>query len=408
MRDADGLRVLYLVYWGVAEPLGQSLVLPAVLRLAQLGIALTLVTWEKPQDLGNEPQMREIRERLRDAGITWIPLRYHKRPKVPATAFDVLHGAARSALARVRGRVDLVHARTFVTGPSGVLASWTLRAPLVYHNEGFYPDEQVDSGVWGQGSLPHRVGRSIEGFLYDRADGVITLSERARAVVQARPAVARRGTPVIVVPSAVDLDRFRLRPRVPRDDGVLRLVYAGGVGGRYRVDVLARFVEVARRGGPVHLHVLSAAEPALVAETLARGGLPRDAWSLECLPHREMPEALGGQDAGLLFLARGLSEHGGSPTKVGEYWACGLPVVATANVSDVDAIVRAEGVGVIVEEDTDPAFERAAEALRALLADPELPARCRRAAEVHYGLEPAVRRQADLYRQLTGRGARDA
>ena len=47
---AEGPSVLYISYWGAAEPLGQSLVLPAVLRLADLGVALTLVTFDKPAD----------------------------------------------------------------------------------------------------------------------------------------------------------------------------------------------------------------------------------------------------------------------------------------------------------------------------------------------------------------------
>jgi len=57
-------RVLYLVYWGAAEPLGQSLVLPAVKRLARLGVDLSLVTFEKPKDLEREGFIGDIRDSL--------------------------------------------------------------------------------------------------------------------------------------------------------------------------------------------------------------------------------------------------------------------------------------------------------------------------------------------------------
>jgi glycosyltransferase involved in cell wall biosynthesis len=99
-------------------------------------------------------------------------------------------------------------------------------------------------------------------------------------------------------------------------------------------------------------------------------------------------------------LTRGLSEHGCSPTKIGEYWACGLPVVTTGNVGDVDSVVRRERVGVVVEEHSTEAYARAANELLALLRAADIRARCRRAAEEHYSLEAACERQLALYQML--------
>ena len=73
-----------------------------------------------------------------------------------------------------------------------------------------------------------------------------------------------------------------------------------------------------------------------------------------------MPAELQRHDAGLFFLTEGLSEHGCSPTKIGEYWACGLPVVTTPNVSDTDAIVQSRRVGVVVRSRRQTGFDDAA------------------------------------------------
>jgi glycosyltransferase involved in cell wall biosynthesis len=399
------LHVLYVVYWGAAEPLGQSLVLPAIERLSRAGVRFTLVTFEKPADLERDDALRSIRDRLEACGARWIPARYHKRPKLPATAYDVFQGAVRSALAEVRGAVDLVHGRTFVGGTMGRLASRLLRVPFVFHNEGFYPDEQVDGGVWRKGSAMHRIAGRLEGMLYDHADGVIVLSERARSVVASRPRVAARQVPVVVVPSVVDLQVFPLAPRPAPSPETLRLVYVGSVGVRYLLDAVARFVVVAGDVWPrIELRVLSPADRGLVAEMLTRGGLPADRWSLDTVPHAQMPRELAGHDAGLFFLTQGLSEHGCSPTKIGEYWASGLPVVTTPNVSDTDAIVREERVGVVVEDHTAGGYRKAARELRELLRDPGLRERCRRAAERHYSLDTACDRQLALYRRVLGPG----
>lgn len=384
------------------EPLGQSLVLPAVNRLAERGVSYSLVTFEKRHDLKDGAAVDRTRSELSARGIRWIPLLYHKRPKVPATAFDVAHGSARGLLERLRGRFDLVHARTFVGGPMGVLLSSFTGTPLIYHNEGFYPDEQVDGGVWREGSWAHRAAKALELQLYQRAHGVVVLSQRAQEQVRRLPGC--RDKPVTIVPSAVDLGLFRPAEAasLPGPDDRLRLIYVGSVGGRYLLDRLAQFVAVARsRAGKVHLRILSPAPPTVVREAVARGGLSTDEWTLDRVPHGTVPGELVRNHVGLFFLTQGMSEQGCSPTKIGEYWACGLPIVTTPNVSDVDEIISRDRVGVVVREHSEAAYARAVDDLLGLLKDPELSARCRRSAERHYSLDLACERLAGLYATLT-------
>ncbi len=113
-------RVLYIVYWGAGEPLGQSLVVPAVKTLAELGAEITLITFEKSVDLMRSEYIDGMRQSFSARGINWFPLKYHKRPKVPATLLDVASGIARSVASRMNGAFDIVHARTFVGGLIGM------------------------------------------------------------------------------------------------------------------------------------------------------------------------------------------------------------------------------------------------------------------------------------------------
>jgi glycosyltransferase involved in cell wall biosynthesis len=371
------------------------------MKLACLGVDLSLITFEKSQDLAQNLIIKGIRDSLSDHGIRWTPLRYHKWPKVPATAFDFAQGCARSIVTGLKFRPDIIHARTFVGGLMGFALAPLLGARLIYHNEGFYPDEQVDAGVWLAGSFSHRLARMLERNLYTRADGTIVMSNRAREVIESIPALGRAGTPVVVVPSCVDLDHFDGPRRRNTRQNSLRLVYIGSVGGRYLLDRIGRFTAIASEiFDDVHLRVLTRADPELVAAMLESGGLNRTQWSLDSVPRDRMPDELAGQDAGLFFLASGLSEHGCSPTKIGEYWATGLPVVTTPNVSDTDAIIGRDRVGVIVNNHSDAEYRRAVGELQLLLSDRLLASRCRRAAESHYALQPACQRQVNLYRQV--------
>jgi hypothetical protein len=113
-----------------------------------------------------------------------------------------------------------------------------------------------------------------------------------------------------------------------------------------------------------------------------------------------VPRELLSQDAGLFFLSEGLSEHGCSPTKVGEYWASGLPVITTPNVSDIDTIIGRHRVGITIRRHDHNDYRAAVGELDVLLADPGLRTRCRLAAEEVYALEPACERQVALYHTL--------
>ena len=406
-HDRPTVRVLYIVYWGLLEPLGQSLVLPTVLELAAADVEVSVLSYEKPGRSAHDSYAVTLRRMLRERGISWKPLRYHKRPRVPATALDIFLGWIRGTLAGLRMRCDVVHARTFIGGLIGIAVARLTRSSFVYHNEGFYPDEQVDSGIWRARSWSHRLAGALERRLYAGADGIIVLSRRAATLVGGLPEVARKRTPVIVVPSCVDLCRFALPPR-PRErvDGGIRLVYAGSVGGRYRLVDVGRYVAAALAAYPgTRLTVLSWAPWEQVAPALESAGVPASAWSLRAVAHQQIPEELAGHDVGLHFAESSVGGAGGSPTKVGEYWACGLPVAVTPGMGDLDGIIRSERVGVLVSNWTPAGLRKAVVELEALLREHGLAERCRAAAEAHYDLTAGCIAQVRLYRKL-GAGTR--
>src|ERR1051325_4649385 len=97
------MRALYICYFGLREPLVQTQVLPYLRELVAGGVEMALLTFE-PQRF--DPT--EWRERVREDGIEWEALPYHKRPALPATLYDIVRGAsvARSA-AEARGRLTI-------------------------------------------------------------------------------------------------------------------------------------------------------------------------------------------------------------------------------------------------------------------------------------------------------------
>lgn len=117
-------------------------------------------------------------------------------------------------------------------------------------------------------------------------------------------------------------------------------------------------------------------------------------------------QVLHGQMASVMFYAGGeISELGRSPTRMAEILGCGLPVVANEGVGDVAQIIREYRVGVLVTGASALEMEVAWDNLQQLLADPDLAARCRRAAEEVFSLETGTAAYSVLYAEILGRGA---
>ena len=104
----EGRRVLFISYNGMLDPLGQSQVLPYLRELAKRGVQFTLLSFERSKAFTREgtQQCEELRQKLASQGIEWHWLRYHQRPSVPATIYDVFVGIrkASSLVQRIRSR----------------------------------------------------------------------------------------------------------------------------------------------------------------------------------------------------------------------------------------------------------------------------------------------------------------
>ena len=75
---------------------------------------------------------------------------------------------------------------------------------------------------------------------------------------------------------------------------------------------------------------------------------------------------------------RCVSKIASSPTKNGEYLACGLPLIINAGVGDSDALINDWKAGVLIEEFTEEEYAEAGRSIEAMVAQPEVrkSARC--------------------------------
>lgn len=391
------LDSLYIAYWSLGDPLCQSQVLPVLRALAHDGYRMGLMTFEQRPWLLEQSEQERARNLLRAEGIDWLPLRYHRRPRIASTLADILAGSTR---ARFKG-ARLFHGRGSVAAAVAYLASRAASVRFLNDADGPLSEEYVDAAVWRRHSVGHRLVGRAEARILQAADATAVLTE-ARAQQLERP-----GFRPVVLPCGVDTAVFQPFPgevqRIRADLGLpgRLFVYAGKTGGCYLVEPMMDFVAAYRSTvEEVSLLVLTTG-PSAAFEDLARAR--RIPCIVRSASREAMPGYLSACDAGLSFRLSAPSQRAASPVKNGEYLACGLPVVTTAGIGDYSALIHSSRVGVVVESFEDPALRDSARRLHALLREDALPARCRNTAVEHVGLaEVVIPRYRELYLRLLG------
>lgn len=392
------IPVLYISYDGLCEPLGQSQILPYLSGLAALGASVTLITFEKPADLSDGERMSACRRTVEDRNIHWIPLRYHKRPTLLATSYDVLVGLLAAFAVALRRGVKIVHSRSYVPA----LMAWPLKRLLgvrfIFDMRAFWADERAESGLLAPGGRLYRMVKRLERRFLGDADEVITLTEAARGVLNRQSGVKVRH--LSVVPTCVDLDKFTPRAGGLRDTSAPVFVYAGSVASWYLpADMLRLFAAARDKFHGARLLLLTRQREEAEHE-LASWNFPEGVVSIRTVSHHDVPAKLAQADVGLAFYHPGPSRAGTCPTKIGEYLAAGLPVLVNEHVGDVDEIIGKNEVGAVIPEFTPAAYTEAVRRLERLWGDPMLSARCRRVAETYFSLQLGLDRYWTVYRRL--------
>jgi len=396
--SADRIKVLYVTYNGVGESIFQSQVLPYLRGLSKKGYEITLLSYERDK---SSSSARE--KALKDAGIKWHKLRYHKSPRLLATLYDFILGSVVSFSIALKHKINIIHARATHGAIICLPAVKILRKKFIFDTRGLDSEEYVDGGMIKKNSALHKILFMFEKYLFSQSDSIVLLSHNARALLEEKGLGGYlKKTYTKVIPCVTDLELFKCeKGKVPGEKDNVRFIYTGSIGTWYMLDEMLGFFAVAKkRLKDSTFTIFSQSDKSMINEKIALSGTT-DSVKTGYVSYTSIPERLNTSDAGICFIRPVSSKRASSPTKIGEYLACGLPVVISPGIGDTEEIVRQHKVGVVVEGFTANYYDKALYELEKLLDDKEVSARCRQAAERHFSLNDAVEKYATIYGKLT-------
>jgi glycosyltransferase involved in cell wall biosynthesis len=404
---APRIAILYISYDGLLEPLGDSQVASYVERLAS-DFEISVLSFEKLSDLGQYDRVAEMERRLSSHGITWIRLRYHKHPALLSTAWDVLRGIRRARVDCEARDVRVIHARSYVPALIALGARGSSGARFLFDMRGFWVDEKVEAGHWTAGGALARIGKYWECRFFRSADAIVSLTAEG---VRAFPTLGYRvsaSVPIEVIPTCVDLDRFKPAEKDPRLVATLGLTGSRVIGcvgtmsnWYLRREMLAYLGLLTRKFPDVRILIVTREDHQVLRNDAVAAGVPLERLVLTEATFAEMPRYTALFDAGVFFIRPVFSKRGSAATKLAEFLACGIPVVINSGVGDSGAIVQEHRVGVVLTSLDAQSMDRSVNEVIAMLQDPAMRVRCRQTAKTLFDIEAGVGRYRGLYQRLS-------
>ncbi len=170
---------LYICYYHITEPLVETQVIAYLRELARQGFEVHLLTFER-ESLSFE-RCKIIRAAMKRDGIYWHSLRYHQRPSLPATVFDIANGTWAALRICQKHKIGLVHARSHVAAAMAMNVKRLLRCRFLFDIRGLLAEEYVDAGHWIEGGIKYRLTKCMEQQFYRNADAFIVLTHRIKS-----------------------------------------------------------------------------------------------------------------------------------------------------------------------------------------------------------------------------------
>lgn len=207
-------------------------------------------------------------------------------------------------------------------------------------------------------SLPVRILKLQERLSCRYADRVITVTEPWRATLIARGVPAEKVSVVMNVANGELFNEKNVRPSA-NGNGHFKLIYHGTLAYRYGIDLLLRAVAIVRNSIPeIHLTVHGRGEYLESLLNLAQElGLNGHAtFSTSLLPMPDLPNFIRQADVGVVPYRRDVFTDGILPTKLMEYTAVRMPVIA-ARTPVIESYFDEQMVQFFPAEDVDALAE---------------------------------------------------
>ena len=360
-------NILIITYWDYNDALIQTYTLPYIKIISNTishDSKLFLVTLNKSNKKTENsiPKITNISFRYKKFGILgglmWL--------KVVITLLYTIK----------KHKITTIHTWCTPAGAIGYVLSVLTRKKLIIDSFEPHAESMVEGGTWKKNGLAFKILFKLEKLQLKRAkevicanEGMIEYSQRVYKIKKSR---------YFVKPACVDLNLFSYKNlkneallKELQLDNKITCVYAGKFGGLYLENEVFSFFKTAIDywGDKFRVLLLTSHSNEQIQNYMHQLNIPKEYIIRKFVAHNEVPNYMGLADFAISPNKSIPSRKFSTPIKNAEYWALGLPIVITQNISDDSDLIFQNKIGSVIEELTPEAYLKCIKEIDLLLKE---------------------------------------
>ena len=345
-------NILVITFWSYKDALVQTYALPYVKMIRELlpkESKIFIVTFEQPQMSLTEIEREATNIELNKINIELVAFPY-KRFGIKKLIASLGHVIAMIKIVKGK-KIDTIHAFGPNAGSYGYLVSKITGKDLVIDSFEPHAEAMVENGTWKRNGIAHFILGKFEKLQAKRAKHLIGTSSGMYDYSIKNYGYEPKS--FFVKPACVDTRFFYPRKKdveLVNDfklDGKIVCVYAGKLGGIYLEEEFFDFLKTCFEfwGDSFRCVMVTNADRKLIDKLMYKVDLPARVLISRFVPHDQVPRYLSLGDFAINPVKPVPTKRYCTSIKDGEYWAMGLPVVISPNISDDSEIISREDIG---------------------------------------------------------------
>ncbi len=401
-------HVLVTTFWSFKDALVQTYTLPYLKimhKYLPAGSTIYLLTIEQERYQIQAEELAKIEADLKKYNI--VSLRFNYYPYGFRSLLNWMRIVFYLFFLIWVKNVRYIHSFCTTSGMSGYLLSLLTGRTYLIDSYEPHAEASVENGDWKRSSFRFRLLFFLEKLESRRAKYIISATEGMRKYALKKYNATFQN--FYVKPACVDLALFsfknRKNPNLVKQfsyENKIVCVYAGKFGGIYLDKEIFEFFKVADAywGEQFRLLVLTSHQPKEIEMRCKAVGIDFSKVHVRFVHHAQIPDYMGLADFAVTPVKPIPTKRYCTPVKDGEYWALGLPIVITRDISDDSEIVEKHGIGSVMYEFTESEYLRNVQEIDALLRNhtmEELYYKVRCVAEKYRSFEIAEKIYKEIY-----------
>lgn len=346
-------RILFLGYWNLDDGLTEATIFPHLKILRNI----PTVEYIHFANTQREKPTKESIYKVNALKVDYSPLnsknfRFIHFNKV----YDFIQFPKLIKKLITKYKINYIVSRGAPAGSLAYLSTRKNRIPFIVESFEPHADYMFYSKTWRKYDPRYIFQKHWENQQLKTATALITVSHNYKNELIKRGVDKNK---VFVAPCAVDQTKFyrnsllknQVREELNIPESATVGIYVGKFGGIYLEErAFEIFKTCFRLWENFHLVLLSNHNEKWINKILKHYKIPKSKVHYLFVPYDKVNYYLNSADFGFaLYKSTDVSPYL-SPVKIGEYWACGLPVLMTKNVGDESSFLEKENMGLIYNE----------------------------------------------------------